>query len=1363
MRRLIALILPLSLFCSSALATVDASVFERMRANFREHCSLGPTDYNPDQPDMRAYLDSLAADAQAYWQTMRHDTCFLWDDISLWTDEPSYTPFHVHYSYQRLEVLSRAWAYPGNPLYHNDSLLSDIRFGLGLLYRYAYNENTPMCGNWWEWRIGNTETYADIVSILYEQLSAEEIRQFDLGGSKHVREFVKKGNMTYANLADVCRNLLLIGILTNNEEDILTAMQQSIPAFVDKTTPMTRVAANAAHDQIIRDQSSYRHNTLVWKKEGLYEDGTFIQHIAIPYIGTYGGQIINFCATMVHVFEGTPFAVPQPICDVLPTWINKTYLPELYKGEIMLMFMGRGNARNPYKSARSTALNILTCSSLLNNAYDRERIRRVCADMIAADKHYPTIYTDINPLPIYKPQIDNALSIAIGQTKDEPFSIVLAAGDRVIHQTPTFRFGLAMSSNRIGKYEAFIRTDKSENNYAWYTGDGMTYLYTPDDPRQYWQYIPRMNHYRVPGTTVDMIPRESCASNMILFDSQPKAAEIARAGGVMMDGLYSSAMMQLLGSRSDLMAKKSWFCFDDEVVCLGADINLNDEREVITTVENRQFTRPVFINGKNIGTPHDQPYRKVQTAYLEGTGGYYFPQPVILHANVSENGFNEFWLSHGIAPQEASYEYVLLPQKTKKQVKTYQHHPDIEIIANTPKVQAVREKSLGITAIHFWGPGAVAGVKSDGVAAVMMRRQGDTTYLSVSDPTWERTEIVLTIKGQTLTIPTLHSLGMTHNIVLVNGKVPANSPFAQASETTPIKVIEKRLTNEDKTFLQSIYSPVSVVKPIDDARHHVMVTPQGEIRAYGKINYSSSRPNGDRAYLSSLDGGLSWKLKKAQGIMESCTYLPIPQLYIRLDTILSGPDKGTWVLRSTIGPDDKHPERIKISNQIQWDYYAIQVSPFSHRIYTTAAQINAEDERLREPIFWYSDDWGKTWSYSTIPNPPVYPQTVPDLSPRWNYCGTENVACEYAPNQMMVLLRNASDWFYWSFSKDGGQTWSDCTPSPFHGDATTPYLLRLQDGRLLCFWNNTIPLPENDHSAPELDEDAVSGRWEDAFTNRDVAHVAISEDNGQTWIGARELVLSPIRNRSDFRYYGSIESSHDKSVHQFQAIELPYNKVLVHVGQNEVSRQMMIFDINWLYEIYRHEDFMNGMEEISAQTFLKSLSGCTLASAGNGHCQWNRIQGAVMAPDPMGEPRDVVHVSRQDDERLYSPMQGITWNFPASHEGRVMTEVYLSQDTLRLSLADGWFQPSDPSVKERAQWSIDLDGSQLTKNQYHKLEIRFSTATQKVDLWVDGTFCQTYPLRNTSALGLSYLIAQCQAPRASDGFYVRLLEKDDYR
>lgn len=1368
----------------SSWVCMAATNFNLMRQNLRDKVTLGPLDYDPDEPPMRTYLDGIASSARKAQISMRHDTTFLWDEWPLLTGVPSYTPFHVHYSYQRLETMARAYAYPGSSCYHDAQLLADIRYGLGLLYRIAYNENTPMCGNWWEWRIGNTYTYANTVSILYDQLTPEEIQQFNLGGARHIREFCKKGNMTFANLADVCLNLFFIGVLTDSDEDIRTALEQMIPAYVDKTTVYQRVAANAAHDQIIRDQSMYQHNTLVWKKEGLYEDGTFIQHIAIPYIGTYGGMQIIDLASMMYVIEGTDYRIAQPIVDIWPTWLEKTYVPELYKGEIMLMFMGRGNARNPYKSARVVALNMIKTAELMTDSVRRNRIIRIGADLIAHDRHCASPYDDMAPLPVYKHMVDQALALAPSLPMQDEFSLVLAAGDRLIHQRPSWRFGLAMSSNRIGKYEAFVRTDKSENNYAWYTGDGMTYLYNDHDPMQYWQYIPLMNHYRVPGTTVDMIPREFCGSGMILFDHQSKAADIARAGGVMMDGLYSSAMMQLLASRSDLMAKKSWFCFDNEVVCLGSDINLDADREVITTVENRQFTRSMYVNGKNIGRPSEKVYDKVTCAYLDSTGGYYFPIPVMLHANVGDNAFCEFWLSHGTAPQGATYAYVLLPEMSQKEVKSYCKKPQVEILSNTPSLQAVHHKSLGITAFNFWSAGTYGILSSDGVAAIMMRQNGDNLYLSVSEPTWQRSSQVLTLDGQWnlvsavpddnivvrndgdkthVTLATSYRLGMTQQLVLTKKKTDSPVSSSIAPALNYLDVMESLLSAEEIVQLKSIYAPRIVAAPIEDARKSLMVMPDGELRNYGKVDYSATNPDGRRAYLSSRDCGLSWKLHySSPQAMGECTYVPQAQKYMRVWTDIKD-STGTWILSSTSGPDDTHFTRTLVSHRLYNDCFPISQSRYTSRLYATGQVANPSDSRILDPVFVFSDDYGQTWDTVLLPTPSVYPVTAPDLSSRWAYCGVEPVVTETAPNQMMALLRNASNSFYWTFSQDNGTTWSSLSVSPFHGDATTPYLLTLRDGRVLAFWNNTIPLPENNHSAPELDEDAKSGRWEDAFTNRDASHVAISEDGGRTWTGARELLLSVIRDRSDFRYYGSMESSHDKSVHQFQAIELPFGKILVVIGQNEASRRMLIFDVDWLYEIYRHEDFMSGMEGVTSHTFLRSLSGCTLAAAGNGHCQWNRMAGAVMAPDPAGQPRDVVHVSRQDDPRLISPTQGITWNFPASHDGRVMAEVYLKEDAVRLSLCDAWYTPSDPSLNERAQLSIVLDQSVLTPGQYHQLLIQFNTDNRSAVLCVDGEVYQSYHMKDMSSLGLSYLILQCEATEPSDGFYVRLLEKDDFR
>ncbi|MEA4839659.1 MAG: polysaccharide lyase 8 family protein [Bacteroidales bacterium] len=780
-------------FTFSLQANVSDETFETMRKNLREKIVLGKLDYDANDPLIRACLDSIARQAAAYHESMiKNPTDYLWTDLNYLVDEKEYTPYHVHKSYKRLHTMTLAWAYPSSPFYHDSTLLADIKTGLDFLYKKAFNENTPITGNWWEWRIGIPTSYAHIVSALYEELTPEQIKHYELGVQRHVRECAKTGNLTFANQASICRNLLFMGILTGNEQDVMAAMQHSVRAFVDETTIEQRNQAQEAYEQIVREQSCYQHDHIVWKKEGFYEDGTFIQHVALPYIGTYGTEEIEMAADMVKLFKGTNFTVPEEIVNILPTWIDKAYLPAIYKGEMMLMFMGRGVSRNPYNNAGLTALNIYESLPILKNETDKQRITNICKEMFTDNTHFSNIYGDMDMM-VDKPRID-ALMIAGKEKVETPFNIVLAAGDRVIHQTKDFRFGLAMSSNRIGKFEAMKTTSKAENQRGWYSSEGMTYIYTDSDRSHYYCYFDSINSYRIPGTTVDLIPREEGNSSMILFNHSPKAPDIARAGGVMLRGLYGTACMQTLGSVSDIVAKKSWFMFDNEVVCLGADINLQDEREVITTIENRRTTLPLLVNGRELKDNHELTFKNPHYAYLTDLGGYFFPQHCTLHTNATTAGYTELYLSHGTAPQGATYQYVLLPTFTEGETKAYAKKPDVKILANNNKVQAVTEKALGITGINFWAAGKAAGIESDGKACVMKQKQSDTMYLSISEPTWKRSSQTIILdrkyslvsaqpagivtvsqnKGKTiLVINTTDRMGMTLELVLhavKNGK-----------------------------------------------------------------------------------------------------------------------------------------------------------------------------------------------------------------------------------------------------------------------------------------------------------------------------------------------------------------------------------------------------------------------------------------------------------------------------------------------------------------------------------------------------------------------------------------------------------------
>ena len=76
---------------------------------------------------------------------------------------------------------------------------------------------------------------------------------------------------------------------------------------------------------------------------------------------------------------------------------------------------------------------------------------------------------------------------------------------------------------------------------------------------------------------------------------------------------------------------------------------------------------------------------------------------------------------------------------------------------------------------------------------------------------------------------------------------------------------------------------------------------------------------------------------------------------------------------------------------------------------------------------------------------------------------------------------------------------------------------------------------------------------EDVFTNRDANHAALP-GRRQTWRGFRKF-CSTIRNDSDFRTSGGKGEALDKSIHQFQALEMPWWKDFASCGQHKYARR----------------------------------------------------------------------------------------------------------------------------------------------------------------------------------------------------------------
>ena len=132
----------------------------------------------------------------------------------------------------------------------------------------------------------------------------------------------------------------------------------------------------------------------------------------------------------------------------------------------------------------------------------------------------------------------------------------------------------------------------------------------------------------------------------------------------------------------------------------------------------------------------------------------------------------------------------------------------------------------------------------------------------------------------------------------------------------------------------------------------------------------------------------------------------------------------------------------------------------------------------------YSDDAGDTWRQGT--------RDIKSWAPIPAYGADEPVIIQKLDGRVWMLLRTQTGRLYESFSDDGAE-WSVARPTPLISSDSPVGLVRLSDSRLVLIWNGCQRFPY-------------------AYGGRHVLHAAISEDDGLTWRGYREVLRDPRRH-----------------------------------------------------------------------------------------------------------------------------------------------------------------------------------------------------------------------------------------------------------
>ncbi len=707
----------------------------------------GGTNLNAADPDVVNRLAEISTSAQALWNSLDQSATrtFLWSDLSGTATNSS----QLWYTYDRLKILTLAYATAGTTLHNNLTLKSNLFSALDWIYTNRYNENKTEYDNWWHWEIGVPLRLNDITVLLFDQLSGTQITNY----MNAINKFTPSPIGTGANLLWKATVVGVRGAIIRDTAKISSARAALSTLFPFVTTG-----------------------------DGFYNDGSFIQHNYFSYTGSYGSSLMVYIAPLLQMLKGSSWAVTDPKQTNVYQWVYNSYQPTIYKGAMMDMVRGRAASREAETDqiiGQQTVAAILRLAETAPSS-DVAKLKSMVKYWIQSDTAQNFLATaDLASIPLAKTILTDSNLISRGELLGH---YTFGSMDRVVHLRPGFGFGISMSSSRIANYESI----NLENLRGWYSGEGMTYLYNEDQTQFSDGFWPTVNAYRLPGTTVDTQGRAASSGANYRGTNN-------WTGGATLEN-FGAAGMQLDAWNSTLTAKKSWFMFGDEIVCLGAGITSIDNRDIETILENRKLNLAGnnFLTVSGVLKPTSLGWSEMMSniswAHLAGgvsnaSVGYYFPQSASLkglresrsgswydlnHTEVKTTttltrNYLTLWFDHGTNPVNAVYSYVLLPGKSAEEVANYAANPNVVVLQNSAAMQAVKENQLNITAVNFWNDGLqnVANITTDKKASVVMQTSFTNLAIALADPTQTNTGNILITVNQPVAEILFLDAGMT--------------------------------------------------------------------------------------------------------------------------------------------------------------------------------------------------------------------------------------------------------------------------------------------------------------------------------------------------------------------------------------------------------------------------------------------------------------------------------------------------------------------------------------------------------------------------------------------------------------------------
>jgi chondroitin AC lyase len=470
--------------------------------------------------------------------------------------------------------------------------------------------------------------------------------------------------------------------------------------------------------------------------EGLQHDLSITQHGPQFYTGGYGSSFAGNVVNMALFLRETPYAMTGEKLNLLTNFIRNSYI-RIIRGKYFLYnVLGRGLAR-PGALDQSALTDLFGKTKLLDSEYAE----------------------------VYDAAVDRLKQTAphAGYGLDKLHTHFFNS-DYTLYTSPEYTFDVRMVSTRTYRNE----NGNDENLKGYFLSDGATCIAVDGD--EYVDIFPVWDWAKIPGVTA---PQKTTIPKPAQWGTYGKSVF---AGGVS-DSIYGVSAYALNDPDYSIntAAKKAWFFFGKEIVCLGAGIQSTANEAVHTTVNQCLLKGDVTIasagNESTLTAAGSYTFNNPDWIYHNKTA-YIFPQGGNLKvSNQTQSGnwntisapYNEavskevfkLWFDHGSQPAAGAYAYIVVPNTDREAAGSYDAG-DVEILANTDSLQAVRHKTSGIIEMVFYRAATYSEENftiraNKGCALILKDAETSAVRVQIADPSQSNPEIRLRFISRALT------------------------------------------------------------------------------------------------------------------------------------------------------------------------------------------------------------------------------------------------------------------------------------------------------------------------------------------------------------------------------------------------------------------------------------------------------------------------------------------------------------------------------------------------------------------------------------------------------------------------------------